>query len=119
MDIRAGQRTNTKLNMEYCKSMSAIHAFISRVSTRSMGLDLPRAFWIKLNRLCSDVEPFSMSVNKCGLTLFSNREYGATEQTPDHIISQCPTHLAPQEISGLMVLDDKAKCCLNTLAVRI
>ena len=51
--------------------------------------------------------------------IFSISECGATEQAADHIISQCPTHRALQGISGLMVLNDKARCWLNILAVSI
>ena len=46
-------------------------------------------------------------MNKWVLAPFSNCERGATEQTADHIISQCSTLLEVLGISGLMILVDK------------
>ena len=43
-DGHSAQRMNTKCNMEYYKSLSAIYAFILRISTRPLGVDLLRAF---------------------------------------------------------------------------
>ena len=39
--------------------MLAIHAFITWVSTRYLGIGLSRTFWVKLNRLPSSVEGFA------------------------------------------------------------
>ena len=117
--IRAAQWTNTQWDMEYSKSMSALHVFIPKVSTRPMGMSLPRAAWVKLNRLRSGVGRFYSSMYKWGLAPFSKCECGATEQTAEHIISQCPTHRAPRGVFGLTVLDDETRCWLNTLAVNI
>ena len=38
----------------------------------------------------------------------------ATEQTANHIISQCPTHRALHGKSGLMVLNEETRCWHNT-----
>ena len=118
MGIRATQWTNTKWNTENSDRISAIDVFIPKVSTRPMGMDLLRASWVKLTRLCSGVGHFCSSMLKGGLATSSNWKCGATEQTADdHIISQCSIHLAPEKISGLMVLDDKTRCLLNTLNI--
>ena len=49
----------------------------------------------------------------------TNCECGATAQTADLILSQCPTHRVLQGMFCLMELDNEAKCWLNTFAVRI
>ena len=43
-------------------------------------------------------------------------EFRATVEIADHNITQCSTHKAPEEISGLMILDDETRCWLYTLA---
>ena len=119
MGVRAAEWTNTKWDMEYSKSTSALHAFIPKVSTRPLGMSLPRAAWVKLNRLRSGVGRFCSSMYKWGLAPYSNCECGATEQTADHIISHCPTHRSPREMVGLSVLDDETRCWLKSLSVSI
>ena len=74
------------------KSTLAIHAFIIRISTMGMG-------WLKINCLHSGGGHFCSFQHKWGLAPFSNCKRGAAE----HIISQRPTHRAPQGISGLKV----------------
>ena len=68
MGICVLQWTKAKLKTECSKSISAIHAFIPRVSTRLMGVGLPRALWIKLHCLRSGVGRFCSSMhNKISL----------------------------------------------------
>ena len=119
MGVRAAQWTNTKWDMEYSRSTSALHALIPRVSDRPLGMSLPRAAWVKLNRLRSGVGRFRSSMYKWGLAPSANCECGATQQTADHIISQCPTHRAPRGMFGLTVLDDETRCWLKSLAANI
>ena len=119
MGIRAAQWTNTKWDMEYSDSTSTLHGFIPRVSTRPLGMGLPRVAWVRLNRLRSGVGRFCSSMYKWGLAPFSKCECGAIDQTADHIISQCPTHRAPRGMFGLTVLDDETRCWLNSIAVNI
>ena len=78
------QWTNAKWSMKCSRSMSAMHAFILRVSTRPMGL--PRKSCVKLHLLRSGLGRFCSSMRKWGLAPFSNCECGTTEQTADHII---------------------------------
>ena len=80
-------------------------------------MGLPRAAWVKLNRLRSGVGPFCLSMYKWGLAPLTNCECGAREQTADHIISQCPIHRAPRGIFSLMVLDEETRCWLKSLTV--
>ena len=119
MDVRAAEWTNTKWDMEYSANALSLHAFIPKASSRPLGMGLPRAAWVKLNRLRSGVGRFCSSMYKWGLAPLANCECGASEQTADHIISQCPIHRAPRGMFGLMVLDDETRCWLkpHTLSI--
>ena len=130
MDVRAAQWTNTKWDMEYSAYALSLHAFIPKASSRPLGMGLPRAAWVKLNRLRSGVGRFCSSMYKWGLATLANCECGASEQTADHIMSQCPIHRAPPKhtsgyhraprgMFGLMVLDDETRCWLKSLTVSI
>ena len=119
MDVRAAQWTNTKWDMEYSANALSLHAVIPKASSRPLGMGLPRAAWVKLNRLRSGVGRFCSSMYKWGLAPLANCECGASEQTADHIISQCPIHRAPRGMFGLMVLDDETRCWLKSLTVSI
>ena len=115
MDVRAAEWTNTKWDMEYSANALSLHAFILKASSRPLGMGLPRAAWVKLNHLRSGVGRFCSSMYKWGLAPLENCECGASEQTADHIISQCPIHRAPRGMFGLMVLDDETRCWLKSL----
>ena len=119
MDVRAAEWTNTKWDMEYSANALSLHAFIPKASSRPLGMGLPRAAWVKLNRLSSGVGRFCSSMYKWGLAPLANCECGASEQTADHIISQCPIHRAPRGMFGLMVLDDETRCWLKSLTASI
>ena len=119
MDVRAAEWTNTKWDMEYSANALSLHAFIPKASFRPLGMGLPRAAWVKLNRLRSGVGRFCLFMYKWGLAHLANCECGASEQTADHIISQCPIHRAPRGMFGLMVLDDETRCWLKSLTVSI
>ena len=54
-DIRVKQWTKHKWNADYLKSTSRVRAFIPKVSSRPLGMSLPRTFWVRLNRLQTDV----------------------------------------------------------------
>ena len=119
MDVRAAEWTNTKWDMEYSANALPLHAFIPEASSRPLGMGLPRAAWVKINRLRFGVGRFCSSMYKWGLAPLANCECGASEQTADHIISQCPIHRAPRGMFGLMVLDDETRCWPKSLTVSI
>ena len=84
------------------------------IGARPVGMGLPRAAWVKLNRLRTGVGRFHSSMHKWGLAPSPNCECGASEQTADHVLTGCPIHRAPDGARGLTVLDDKLDAGLMT-----
>ena len=101
--IRASELTNHKWKMEYCENVSRLRAFVPETDARPVGMDLPRAVWVKLNRLQTTVGRFHLSMLKWGLAPSPNCECGASEQTADHVLTACPIHRAPHGAQGLTV----------------
>ena len=62
LDIRVKQWTIHKWNADYLESTSRVHAFIPRVSSRPLGMSLPRTSWVRLNRLETGVGRFHLSM---------------------------------------------------------
>ena len=99
--------TNHIWNAEYCENASRLRAFVPETGASPVGMGLPRAAWVKLNRLRTGVGRFHSSMHKWGLAPSSNCECGASEQTADHVLTACPIHRAPHGARGLTVLDDE------------
>ena len=89
------------------------------IGTSLVGMGLPRAAWVKLNRLRTGVGRFHSSMHKWGLAPSPNCECGASEQTADHVLTMCPIHRAPHGARGLTVLDDETRCWLNNITASI
>ena len=119
LGIRASEWTNHKWKTEYFGNASRLRAFVPRTGARPVGMDLPQAAWVKLNRLRTAVERFYWSMHKWGLTPSPNCEYGTSEQTADHVLTACPIHRAPHGARGLTVLDDETRCWLNNITASI
>ena len=119
LGIRASEWTNHKWNAEYCESASRLRAFVPGTSVRHVGMGLPRAAWVKLNRLRTGVGRFHSSMHKWSLAPSPNCECGASEQTADHVLTMCPIHRAPHGARGLTVLDDETRCWLNNITASI
>ena len=96
-----------KWKTKYCENASRLCAFVPGTSARPVGMGLPRAAWVKLNRLQTGVGRFHSSMHKWGLAPSPNCECGASEQTADHVLTVCLIHWAPHGTRGLTVLDDK------------
>ena len=107
LDIRSSEWTNHKWKTEYCKNASRLRAFVPGTSARPVGMGLPRAAWVKLNRLRTGVGRFHSSMHKWGLAPSPNCECGASKQTADHVLTTCLIHRAPHGARGLTVLDDE------------
>ena len=114
LGIRASKWTNHKWNAEYCEN-----AFVPLTGARPVGMGLPRAAWVKLNRLRTGVGRFHSSMQKWGLAPSPNCECGASEQTAEHVLTACPIHRAPHGARCLTVLDDKTRCWLNNTTASI
>ena len=118
LGIRASEWTNHKWNAEYCENASGLRVFVPETSARPVGMDLPRAAWVKLNRLWTGVGRFHLSMHKWGLVPSPNCECGASEQTADHVLTACPIHRAPHGARGLTVLDNEFEF-LNDILNRV
>ena len=119
LGIRASEWTNHKWNAEYCENASRLRAFVPETGARPVGMGLPRAAWVKLNRLWAGVGRLHSSMHKWCLAPSSNCECGASEQTADHVLTACPIHRAPHGARGLTVLDDETRCWLNNTTASI
>ena len=95
LGIHVSEWTNHKWKTEYCENASRLHAFVPETGARPVGMGLPRAAWVKLNRLQTGVGRFHLSMHKWSLTPLPNCECGASEQTADHVLTACPIHWAP------------------------
>ena len=64
LGIRASEWTNHKWNAEYCENASRLRVFVPETGARFVGMSLPRAAWVKLNRLRTGVGRFHSSMHK-------------------------------------------------------
>ena len=119
LGIRASEWTNHKWKMEYCENASRLCAFVPETGARPVGMALPRAAWVKLNRLWTGVGRFYSSMHKWGLAPSPNCKCGASEQTADYVLTSCPIHRALHGARGLTVLDDETRCWLNNTTASI
>ena len=119
LGIRASEWTNHKWKTEYCENASRLRAFVPETGARPVVMGLPRAAWVKLNRLRTGVGRFHSSMHKWGLAPSPNCECGASEQTADHALTACPIHRATHGARGLTVLDDETRCWLNDITASI
>ena len=85
LGIRASEWTNHKWNAKYCKNASRLRVFVPETGARPVEMGLPRATWVKLNRLPTGVGRFHSSMHKWGLAPSPNCECGVSEQTADHV----------------------------------
>ena len=119
LSIRASEWINHKWKTEYCERVSRFRNFAPGTGARPIGIGLPRAAWVKINRLRTGVGRFHSSMHKWGLAPSQNCECGVSEQTADHVLTACPIHRAPHGARGLTVLDDETRCWLNNITVSV
>ena len=67
LGIRTSEWTNHKWKTEYCENASRLRAFVPEIGARPVGMGLPQAAWVKLNRLQTGVGRFYSSMHKWGL----------------------------------------------------
>ena len=63
LGIRAFEWTNHKWNAKYCKNASRLRVFVPGTGTKPVKMGLPRAAWVKLNRLRTGVRRFHSSMH--------------------------------------------------------
>ena len=119
LGIRASEWTNHKWKTEYWENALRLRVFVPETGARPVGMGLPRAAWVKLNRLRTGVGRFYSSMHKWGLAPLPNCKCGASEQTADHVLTTCPIRRAPHGARGLTVLDDETRCWLNNTTASI
>ena len=119
LDIHLKLWTKHEWNAGYLDSISRVRAFIPSVSSKLLGMSLPRTSWLRLNCLRTGVGRYHSSMYKWGLASSPNCERGTTEQTADHVISSCLIHHVPRGIRGLQVLGDATRYWLETTAASI
>ena len=71
LGIRASEWTNHKWNAEYCENASGLRAFVPRTGARPVGMGLPRAAWVELNRLRTGIGRFHSSYAQIGSRSFT------------------------------------------------
>ena len=119
LGIRASEWKNYKWKTEYCENASRLRVFVPGTGARPVGISLPRAAWVKLNRLRTGIGRFHSSMHKWGLAHSPNYKCGAPEQTVEHVLTAFPIHRAPHGARGLTVLDDETRCWLNNITASI
>ena len=80
---------------EWQPSTSRLREFITSPSRSSPGSDLPRQTCVKLNRLRTGVGRFNADMWRWGLSKSPAYDYGADQQTANHIITECPLYRPP------------------------
>ena len=95
LGIHASEWTNYKWKTEYCENAPRLCAFVPKTSARPVGMGLPQAAWVKLNRLRTGVGRFHSSMHKWGLAPSLNCKCGTSEQTTGHVLTACPIHQTP------------------------
>ena len=79
--ICASEWTNPKWKTEYCENASRLRVFMPGTGAKPVGIGLPRAAWVGLNRLQIGVGRFHSSMHRLGLAPSPNCECGAYEQS--------------------------------------
>ena len=106
-------------HLPYSENASRLRAFVPGTGARPVGMGLPRAAWVNLNRLRTGVGRFHSSMHKWGLAPSPNCECVASEQTADHVLTACLIHRAPHGARGLTVLDEETRCWLNDITASV
>ena len=89
-----------------------LKTFIHTPSNKPIGHDLARQSLVRLNRIRTGYGRFKSNMNRMGLSPSASCECGATDQTAQHIASECPLHSCDGD---LVVLDTAARNWLHDL----
>ena len=89
-----------------------LKTFIHTPSNKPIGHDLARQSLVRLNRIRTGYGRFKSNMNRMGLSPSASCECGVTDQTAQHIASECPLHSCDGD---LVVLDTAARNWLHDL----
>ena len=68
--------------------------------THNLGMAVPRTASVRLNRLRTCVGRLRSCLYKWGMASSAACEFGAEEQTVDHVVLQCPVHRPPVDCTA-------------------
>ena len=88
------------------------HHTLPTPSNKPIWHDLARYPLVRLNRIRTGYGRFNANMNQMGLSPSASCECGATDQTAQHIASECPLHRCKGD---LVVLDTAARNWLHDL----
>ena len=89
----------------WTKNITPPHSFVTDVGPLPSGHELSRLAWVRLNRLCTGIGRFGSLMHRWGLKPTAVCDGGAEEQTPEHLLCQCPIYSLARK-DGLLILDD-------------
>jgi len=114
-NIRRALWAYHRWDVEWLDNTTRLGIFVSDTGTHPPGMTLPRTAWVQLNRLRTGVGRFRSCLSKWGTASSAACEFGAEEQTVDHIVLQCPIHRSPHGLYGLAFLNvETIEWLLNT-----
>ena len=77
----------------------------TKVGPLPTGHELSRLAWVRLNRLRTGIRRFASLMYRWGFTTTALYDCGAEQQTPEHLLYQCPIYNLARK-DGLLLLDD-------------
>ena len=93
------------LERELDKNITRLHSFATDVEPLPPGHELSRLGWVRLNRLRNDIGRFESLMYRWRLTTTAVCDCDAEQQTPEHLLCQCPIYNLARK-DELLVLDD-------------
>ena len=103
------QWANYCCNKEWKQNTSRLRRMITKPSTLSPGMTLPRAAWIKQNHLRTGVGRFRSTLHQCEMAPNPTCDCETAEQTAGHILLECTIFQAPNTMHELLDIDDDEK----------
>ena len=78
-----------------------LRTFIQTPSNKPIGHDLAQYSLVRLNRIRTGYGRFNVNVNQMGLSPSASCEWGATDQTAQHIAIECSLHRCKGDFGGV------------------
>ena len=92
-------------NRNWTKNITGLHSLVTDVGPLPTGHELSRLAWVRMNHLRTGIGRFGSLMYRWGLTKTAVCDCGAEQQTPEHLLYQCPIYNLARK-DGLLVLDD-------------